>query len=197
MQPSQIISPADKDQVYYPREDSFLLLEAVKSEIHEGFRVLEVGTGSGFICSSINNLKYVFATEINPHAALVSYKAGVSVVRCNLMDALKGRFDLILFNPPYIPTRPEERISDWLEYALDGGEDGLEVAREFLIGAGSHLSKIGRILILISSRNIFDKCHQMFTDYGYDYELVTRCFCEDMEELQVYKLTPKNQKDIY
>ena len=42
-----------------------------------------------------------------------------------------GLFDLIVFNPPYLPTQPEERIDDWLEYALDGGVDGRAVITRF------------------------------------------------------------------
>jgi len=41
-----------------------------------------------------------------------------------LFSGLSGPFDLIIFNPPYLPTLPRERIDDWLEYALDGGPTG-------------------------------------------------------------------------
>ncbi len=38
---------------------------------------------------------------------------------------------LFCFNPPYLPTQPEERINDWLEHALDGGLNGRVVIERF------------------------------------------------------------------
>ena len=91
------------------------------------------------------------ATDINPHAVLCAHKAGIDVVRTDLFTGIRGPFDLVLFNPPYLPTQPEERMDDWLEYALDGGESGRAVIERFARNVGDVLAPGGRILLLISS----------------------------------------------
>ena len=58
------------DQVYSPAEDSFLLLRAALREVRPDDRVLEVGTGSGYIAAGLlGRAARVVATDINPHAA--------------------------------------------------------------------------------------------------------------------------------
>ncbi len=93
----------------------------------------------------------VVATDINPHAVFCAQKKGIEVVQNDLFSGIRGTFDLILFNPPYLPTLPEDRIDDWLEYALDGGMSGREVIIRFAEDAGRVLAPGGRILLLISS----------------------------------------------
>ena len=114
----------DPDQVYHPDADSYLLLEAAHAEVKCGDRVIEIGTGSGLIACGISEVASVVATDINPHAAICAKRCGVEVVRTDLIAGICGIFDLVLFNPPYLPTQSEERIDDWLEYALDGGVTG-------------------------------------------------------------------------
>jgi release factor glutamine methyltransferase len=100
----------------------------------------------------------VLAVEINPHAAAYAHEVnGVEVIRGDLFEPVTGEFDLILFNAPYLPTSPEERYDDWLEYALDGGPTGREVIERFLHDAPAHLSTFGRILLLISSLTGMDE----------------------------------------
>jgi len=93
----------------------------------------------------------IVATDINPHAVFCAREQGVDVIRCDLFSGLRGSFDLILFNPPYLPTQPEERIDDWLEYALDGGATGRDVIERFAAGVGGVLAPGGRILLLVSA----------------------------------------------
>ena len=142
----------DTSQIYFPAEDTFLLKHAALREVRPTDRVLEVGTGSGEIAKAVMNVSpQTIATEINPHAAAYAAEQGVNVIQGNLLDPVSGTFDLILFNAPYLPTRPEERIEDWLEFALDGGETGRKIISWFLPAAAKHLSPFGRILLLISS----------------------------------------------
>ena len=142
----------DTSQIYFPAEDTHLLIRAALAEVKESDRVLEVGTGSGAVAKAVMTIaKKTAATEINPHAAAYAAAEGVAVVRGNLLDPIRGEFDLILFNAPYLPTTPEERMNDWLEFALDGGETGRKVIEWFLPAAIDHLSLFGRILLLVSS----------------------------------------------
>jgi release factor glutamine methyltransferase len=139
------------EQVYPVEADTRLLLAAALEEVRPDDRVLEVGTGSGTIAAALTTTSGVVATEINPHAASAARRQGVEVIHTDLIAGIQGQFDLIIFNPPYLPTAPEERISDWMESALDGGPTGREVIARFLRDAGRILAPGGRILLLISS----------------------------------------------
>lgn len=180
--------PYDPAQVYQPEADTFLLLEAARAEVRAGERVLEIGTGSGRIAAALLQDCAVVATDINPHAAFCAKEGGLDVVRCDLFSALRGRFDLILFNPPYLPTRPEERIDDWLEFALDGGKSGREVIERFAASVGTVLAPGGRILLLVSSLTGPAEVIRLFTGYGYSAGEVRRQTVED-EDLIVLRIT--------
>jgi len=162
----------DPGQVYQPEADTYLLLCAAVDEVKPGDRVLEVGTGSGLIAAAVGKAAPVVATEINPHAAYCARRAGVDVVRCDLLGAIRGPFDLVLFNPPYLPTAPHERIDDWLEYALDGGADGRETIARFAADVGSVLAPGGRILLLVSSLTGPDEVKELFMGHGYTADVV-------------------------
>jgi len=121
-------------------------------ELRAGDRVLEIGTGSGAIAAAIRDkVRCLIASDINPHAVALVSRRGIQVIRADLTAGIRGPFDLILFNPPYLPTSPEERIDDWLEYALDGGKSGRTVIDRFLMEADRILCPQGRILLLLSS----------------------------------------------
>ena len=180
--------PCDPAQVYQPEADTFLLLEAAQDEAKPGDRVLEIGTGSGRIACALLRTCDVVATDINPHAVFCARNAGLNVVRCDLFSGLRGRFDLILFNPPYLPTRPEERIDDWLEYALDGGITGRDTIGRFAAAVGGVLSPGGRILLLISSLTGLSGVRELFAAHGFTVDVVRRQVVED-EELFVLRIT--------
>jgi release factor glutamine methyltransferase len=188
----------DPDQVYQPEADTYLLFEEALKEIRPGDRVLEVGTGSGYIAAGIIGLvknseldtcSLVMGTDINPHAVRCTREKGVEVVRTNLFVGLRGPFDLIVFNPPYLPTRPEERVEDWLEHALDGGPDGRAVLSRFANEVGMVLAPGGRILLLISSLTGEEAVVGIFTKLSYKVEIVTkrRVFDEDLLVLRILK----------
>jgi release factor glutamine methyltransferase len=179
--------PCDLLQVYQPDADTYLLLEAARNEVKHGDRVLEVGTGSGLISCELAKLSGVVATDINPHAVLAARNAGIDVVRTDLFAGIRGPFDLVLFNPPYLPTRPEERKDDWLEYALDGGESGRAVIERFARNIGDILAPDGRILLLISSLTGLSAVRELFIRQGYTAEIVVQQVVED-EVLYVLRI---------
>jgi release factor glutamine methyltransferase len=176
------------DQVYPVEADTRLLLEAALAEVRPGDRVLEVGTGGGTIAAGLPTTAGVVATEINPHAAAAARRLGVEVVRTDLLAGIHGRFDLILFNPPYLPTAPEERIPDWMERALDGGPTGREVIARFLRDAGRVLAPDGRILLLVSSLSGSQEVQELIEGEGFASEKVRRMVYEG-EELMVLRIT--------
>ena len=180
----------DKSQVYLPAEDTFLLRDAALSIITPDDYVLEVGTGSGEIAAAAAKIaKHTVACDINPHAARYAKEVnGVDVIRCDLFSGISGKFDLILFNAPYLPTAPEERMNDWLEYALDGGISGRDTVYRFLEEAASHLKNGGKILLLISSLTKPEKVISFAEQNGYTAETFAEETEEDGEKLVVLKI---------
>jgi len=178
--------PCNPSQVYQPEADSFLLLEAARAEAKPGDRVLEVGTGSGQVAAALVQDCAVIATDINPHAVFCARQEGLDVVRCDLFSGLRGTFDLVLFNPPYLPTQPEERIDDWLEHALDGGPAGRDVIGKFIKSVGTVLAPRGRVLLLVSSLTGLPEILALFTAHGFSPAVVWRQTVEG-EELVVIR----------
>ncbi|TAJ44804.1 HemK2/MTQ2 family protein methyltransferase [Methanofollis fontis] len=156
------------DQVYAPAEDTFLLRDAALREVRPDDRVLEVGCGSGAVAEALlERAASVTATDINPHAVRSARAHGVETVRSDLASGLRGPFDLVLFNPPYLPTAPEERLDDWLEYALDGGPSGRDTIERFAADVGRVLTPYGRILLLVSSLTGPAAVRDLFAALGY------------------------------
>lgn len=173
--------------IYSPAEDSFLLQKHIK-DYAKGL-TLDLGTGSGILAIEASKYaKKVIAADINPKAVKESKKAAkgiknIKFVKSDLFSKIKGPFDCIIFNPPYLPS-DKNAIPD---IALDAGTQGYEVIVKFLGQAVSHLKHDGKILLLFSSLSkpevILEKAEQVLLDY----KLVDRqhVFFED---LFVYEL---------
>ncbi|HEY9206130.1 MAG TPA: HemK2/MTQ2 family protein methyltransferase [Candidatus Methanoperedens sp.] len=156
-------------QVYEPSEDSFLLADAALSEVKGSERILEVGCGSGIIAAVIKTHTEckIIGIDINPHAVKCTKENGLEVIRGDLLGCIKGKFDIIVFNPPYLPTREEERTKDWINVALDGGFDGRRLIQRFLEQAGNCLVENGRILMVLSSLTGIDEVKSEMESMGY------------------------------
>ncbi len=159
-------------EVYAPAEDTWLLLRAAGKECRDGERVLEIGCGSGAVSAALCQRARVLATDINPYAVQAARDLGVEVVRTDLFAGICGEFDLVLFNPPYLPTAPCERMDDWLEHALDGGPDGRAVIARFLSGVGRVLAEGGRVLLLLSSLTGPAEVCMLIGQAGFTHEVV-------------------------
>jgi release factor glutamine methyltransferase len=172
----------DIDLVYEPAEDSFLLADAALEEAEPGMRILEVGAGSGFVSAVLKaHVKgvRVLATEINPHAARCAKANGVEVIRTDLFRGLKpgsqkASFDLILFNPPYLPTSQEEKVPGWLNYAFDGGTSGRETLDKFFDAVRNYLKPGGKILVLISSITGLEAVEEKMKNLGFEVDVVRK-----------------------
>ena len=149
--------------VLIPRQDTETLVEAALKIIRPEYRVLDMCTGSGCIIISIKyNVPEVVATgsDVSKQALLVAkdnakkYGMNIDFVTGNLFDNISGDFDVIVSNPPYIPTTdiltlmPEVRDFEPVG-ALDGGSDGLEIYRPLIAGAKDHLREGGALLLEI------------------------------------------------
>jgi len=154
------LPPSTWEDVYEPAEDTWLLCDALLRAspgllLSRPQLVLEVGPGSGSVCSYLSGLlrgcagggaPLVFAVDLNPRACAVTREtarahgvgARLEVVRCDLglplLQRLAGAVDVLLFNPPYVPTPAEEVPRHWAPRATGasgvGGEAGSTPAGE-------------------------------------------------------------------
>jgi len=143
--------------LYEPAEDSFLIQKHIK-EYAVG-NVLEIGTGSAILAveaAHSEKVKSVLAVDIQKevieHCKKTIKKKKTEVIKkitfkqSNLFQNVKGRFDTIIFNPPYLPA--DRRDPD---ITLDGGKHGYETVELFLNQANKYLTESGKILLLFSS----------------------------------------------
>ena len=93
--------------------------------------------------------KKVYATDINPESVEYAKNRGLNVIKSDLFSNIKNKFDLIVFNPPYLPEDENEDVESAL--ATTGGRKGDEIILRFLKQAVSHLASGGIILLLLSS----------------------------------------------
>ena len=135
------------ENVYVPAEDSYLLADNL--EIENGQSVLEIGTGSGVVAMYASRLTdKITVTDINFDACQLAEKnfaengiENIEVLFGNLFEPVKDRkFDVILFNTPYLPTDDGDVIEDTINYAFDGGLNGRKVIDLFLDEVGNHLN---------------------------------------------------------
>ncbi len=137
--------------VYEPSDDTYLLVEAALNVVRPTDSVLEVGTGCGLIAKIVAQVAHsVKATDVNPQAVENATLNGVDTIQGDLFANLNRRFDVIIFNPPYLPAH-NNMSSDWQTQAWDGGPSGREVIMRFLSQVDRHLTKKGRVLMTISS----------------------------------------------
>lgn len=141
-------------EVYSPSDDSYLLLRAISVRQNQNF--LEMGCGSGIV--SIHAAKLgatVTAADINPNAVECTRQNAnrnqvrLKVKQSDLFQNISGYFDVIAFNPPYLPS--ETRSTSWIEKSWSGGEEGSETAVEFMEQAWRFLAPGGSIYLVLSS----------------------------------------------
>lgn len=165
-----------RSDVYEPADDSFLLAESL--DVSGGSSVLDVGTGTGLLALvAAEKAGHVLGVDVNPEAVRLARENaklnGIKNVEfrvSDLFDRVDGKFDFIVFNPPYLPVDEE----DLLGRAWSGGVDGLEVIKRFVSAAPSHLGKNGVIMLLVSSFNDVNGVMCLLSEHGLRSEVVSR-----------------------
>ncbi len=154
--------------MYEPAEDSYMLLESALEL--DPARTLDLGTGCGLtaIMISKSGCMFVVATDVSPQALGCAREnanglgSGINLVRADLFSGIKGRFDLVTFNPPYLPVEP-----GGMEHpSWAGGPEGRYFIDRFIRGLESHLSEDGRGLMVHSSLNDLPKTRRMASKEG-------------------------------
>lgn len=177
--------------VLIPRFDTEILVEKSLEYASDGMKVLDMCTGSGCIAVSYalqcrergyDNVE-VNAVDISSAALSVAadnaMRAGVDInyIRSDMFTGVSGVYDMILSNPPYIPTRdieelePEVRTSEPVG-ALDGHEDGLFFYRILAAESPSHLKAGGRLIMEIGYNQADDVCSLLEQNKFADIEVI-------------------------
>lgn len=174
--------------VLCPRPDTEVLAEEVLKHLHDGMRILDIGTGSGCILLSLlhysNDCQGV-GVDISGEALRIARtnakrleEEQADFVMSSLFENVEGKFEMIVSNPPYIKSgdiaglMPEVRDHE-PRTALDGGEDGLLFYREITAGAKDHLPGGG----------------MLFYEIGYDQGEAVKHIMEDAgyREIEIIK----------
>ncbi len=171
--------------VFIPRPETEVLVEEVLGHLNATAEVdplvIDVCTGSGVVAVSIAHehpTARVVATELSPVAAEVArdnverlgLSERVTVLEGDLFeplpDDLKKSASVVVSNPPYIPTADVAELAEEIlgyepHLALDGGPDGLEVARRIMQEAVEWLAPGGVLLMELDERRVEDTVIEM------------------------------------
>jgi release factor glutamine methyltransferase len=154
-----------------PRPDTETLVEAALDIVRERgwqerpLRLLDLGTGTGCILVTLlAELPFAagLGTDLSLGALAIAAAnaeahevgARASFAAADWLDAVSGKFDLILSNPPYVEAGEIAGLATEVaahdpRLALDGGPDGLEAYRRIAMRARDALTKDGRLLVEI------------------------------------------------
>ncbi len=154
------------ENVLIPQPDTEILVEKViKSiDIMENIEILDMCTGSGCIGISLaKNIKNTKVTlvDISKEAIEIAKKNAIqnevenkiTFIQSDMFENVKGKFDIIVSNPPYIKTNIiqtlDKQVQNEPHIALDGGEDGLDFYKILINEAHKYLKKDGKIFLEI------------------------------------------------
>ncbi len=181
------VSPA----VLIPRPETELLVDFALEKLQNAKnpRFIDVGIGSGCIAISVlKSLPHALGVAVDLSAAALALAEENAValevqdrlrfIQGNLLSEVQDRVNLVLSNPPYIPSaeiptlQPEVQCHE-PHLALDGGADGLVLIRELLVQARRNLEQEGWIALEVAQGQAHS-VEALLCHYGYA-NIATRC----------------------
>jgi release factor glutamine methyltransferase len=165
---------------YLPAEDTYLLRDAL--EPFSGGSCLEIGFGSGAVLASVSGrFELAVGTDVIPlQDARPAARPGVELLLADRATCFRdGVFDLVFFNPPYLPAWPVE------DRAVDGGPTGVEVPVTFLEEGLRVLREGGTIVALLSTEGDLEHFLSHCSYLGLEVETIAekRLFYEKLSVL--------------
>ena len=179
------------ERVLSPRPETEEMVMMAVAAAEEGQSILDMCTGSGAIAIAMyKELEKrgtpckVTAVDISAEALelakenAVANEADILFIQSDLFTRIRGRFDIIITNPPYIPTATvdtlQKEVKDYEPHlALDGGEDGMDFYRRIAEEAGKYLTR-GGMLIMEVGEGEAQEVVKMFK--GQAYAMVSQDF---------------------
>jgi len=160
-----------KNGTYYFDMTTLVITKFLLKEISKYDRILDMGTGS-FSIIGLTLWKqcgnYVVSSEINPKIISMAQEnieynhAPIQVKHSNLFENIDEDFDIVVFNPPYVPTEQgiTSNLSKEFQSQWDGGKDGTTIVRQFLDELdkieGSHTAYLGINHFYLSKASVLD-----------------------------------------
>ncbi len=179
------------ERVLIPRPETEELASLVIGAAEEGHEILDLCTGSGAIAIAVKKELEKRGTPVKVTALDVSAdalelakqnaelnEAEINFVQSDLFKRLRGRFDIIVSNPPYIPTADidglQKEVRDFEpRLALDGGVDGLDIYRRIAKDALKYLNRGGMLIMEVGAGEAEDVI-RMFK--GVAYSIIIKDF---------------------
>ncbi len=201
--------------VLSPRMETEILVEQVLKFAKPKMNILDLCTGSGIVAISIakNVNANIVASDISDKALLIAQENAftnqvkVSFKKSNMFENLKKlkRFDIIISNPPYIPTQDiaklDREVKDYdPKIALDGGEDGLDFYRKILEESINFLTEKGMIFLEIGinqKKPVIKMLEENFENIKVvkDYNSIDRVVYARLKNKKELKNVRANRKD--
>lgn len=212
-----------KEPVFICRPETEGFVDLIKEEINnfivngnEGMKVLEIGCGSGAISLSLlHEIKNISCVAIDIFKDAIDltlenaqrydlHDERLKIYHANLVDfpsiwAENERFDLIISNPPYIPTEDVPTLQDEVVkfesiYALDGGPDGLEPTRNILRISEKLLKPNGSIWLELGEQHPVEM-PGLTKEFPNHQLKATYKDCFGKERFYWFKMSPENKKE--
>jgi len=214
---SDPIIQCDFEKVYAPSEDSYLIIDYFKGKVNQNYfdgiklgevkRILDLGTGTGIIAIFLQLMKMeiptfnpeiygsdiledsIRCTKLNEKINKINDQ--IKLIHSDLFksfpEKLKHSFNIIIFNPPYLPSSSlikENLNKQNIDYSWDGGPKGYELLIDFLTSAKIflNLKKEHAIYCITSSRTNLIELYELITNLGYKNKIVEKkhIFFEDI-----------------